>query len=172
MATHLTQKQIVDIITAYTVQLESAQAIATRYNRTRQSVYKLLKSHNIDPNDYAQLTVSCTACGAQIQRPRCHVRDRKHLFCGSGCHTAYQEAMNNGSYDQNRRGQRVARSVVSRYHQLQPGEIIHHIDGNTLNNHPTNLAVYANQGDHIRIHNWGPKGVEVPTVWTGSELNQ
>jgi hypothetical protein len=34
---------------------------------------------------------------------------------------------------------------------LLPGEIVHHIDGNYLNNDPDNLAVMT-QSDHIKIH--------------------
>lgn len=34
---------------------------------------------------------------------------------------------------------------------LMKGEIVHHIDGNKLNNHPDNLLI-MNQGDHIRLH--------------------
>ena len=34
---------------------------------------------------------------------------------------------------------------------LQPGEIIHHIDGNKQNNHPGNLLL-TNRSEHIRIH--------------------
>lgn len=34
---------------------------------------------------------------------------------------------------------------------LQPGEIVHHIDGNKKNNDPNNLAVMT-QSEHVRIH--------------------
>lgn len=34
---------------------------------------------------------------------------------------------------------------------LSPGEVVHHIDGNHLNNDPDNLDVMT-QADHIRIH--------------------
>lgn len=34
---------------------------------------------------------------------------------------------------------------------LLPGEIVHHIDGDKLNNHPDNLEVMT-QAEHIRIH--------------------
>lgn len=34
---------------------------------------------------------------------------------------------------------------------LQPGEVVHHIDGNKRNNHPGNLQVMT-QSEHARIH--------------------
>lgn len=35
---------------------------------------------------------------------------------------------------------------------LLRGEIVHHIDGNRLNNDPDNLAVLRNQSEHVRAH--------------------
>ena len=40
---------------------------------------------------------------------------------------------------------------------LNPGETVHHIDGNKLNNSPDNLMVFATNGDHTSFHN----GVEI-----------
>lgn len=34
---------------------------------------------------------------------------------------------------------------------LHPGEIVHHLDGDKLNNHPDNLVVMS-QADHVRLH--------------------
>ena len=33
---------------------------------------------------------------------------------------------------------------------LKPGEVVHHKDGNPLNNSPNNLKVYRNQSDHMK----------------------
>ena len=34
--------------------------------------------------------------------------------------------------------------------KLRSGEVVHHIDGNLLNNSPNNLKVYKNQSQHMR----------------------
>ena len=34
--------------------------------------------------------------------------------------------------------------------KLEPGEVVHHKDGNPLNNSPGNLKVYPNQGIHMK----------------------
>ena len=168
MTVKLNKNQIVDVINAYTLDLESAQSIADRYHRTRQGIYKLLRSNGIAPTDYGKLAVSCTACGGGLTRYRSHVKHRKHLFCNHDCYIAYIEAMQGGSYNQNRQGQRVGRSVVSACFDIQPGQIVHHEDRNTMNNHPKNLRVFQNQGDHIRHHRWASDGIEVKPVWDGS----
>ena len=33
---------------------------------------------------------------------------------------------------------------------LEPGEVVHHINGDKRDNRPENLKVYANQADHMR----------------------
>ena len=35
---------------------------------------------------------------------------------------------------------------------LQPGEIVHHIDGNKLNNSRENLMVMPSQSEHAKLH--------------------
>jgi hypothetical protein len=34
--------------------------------------------------------------------------------------------------------------------KLRTGEVVHHIDGNPLNNSPNNLKVYPNQSTHMK----------------------
>ena len=45
---------------------------------------------------------------------------------------------------------RVAESILNR--PLQKGEVVHHVDGNKLNNSPQNLLVLPSQAEHARIH--------------------
>ncbi len=44
----------------------------------------------------------------------------------------------------------IATNTIGR--PLAPGEVVHHIDGNKLNNHPTNLQVLPDRGAHRRLH--------------------
>jgi HNH endonuclease len=44
----------------------------------------------------------------------------------------------------------VAEEAIGR--PLQPGEVVHHIDGNKKNNDPSNLAVLPSQKEHARLH--------------------
>lgn len=47
----------------------------------------------------------------------------------------------------------VAEAKLGR--RLQPGEVVHHIDGDKRNYNPDNLEVLKNQSDHARAHNIG-----------------
>ena len=38
---------------------------------------------------------------------------------------------------------------------LKPGECVHHVDEDKLNNDPTNLMVFRTNGDHARFHGGG-----------------
>lgn len=44
----------------------------------------------------------------------------------------------------------VAEAVLGR--KLKRGEVVHHIDGNRLNNRPENLLVLPNQAEHAKLH--------------------
>ena len=44
----------------------------------------------------------------------------------------------------------VAEQKIGR--PLKPGEVVHHIDGNTRNNSPDNLEVLPSQAEHARRH--------------------
>jgi len=168
----LTPRIEVDIITAYKVDLVTVKELAKRYGVTRQGIYKALKRNNIDTSDNAngKIVVSCTCCGASVRKNRSHIRKRKHIFCNMECYYAYIEGLQQGEYNQSRQGQRVARAVISQYFTLKPGNIVHHEDRNNKNNHPSNLKVFANQGDHIRYHRWAKDGIEIKPLWDGSTL--
>jgi hypothetical protein len=46
----------------------------------------------------------------------------------------------------------VAEKILGR--KLKRGEIVHHIDGNKSNNHPSNLEVMT-QSEHCKAHDFG-----------------
>lgn len=56
----------------------------------------------------------------------------------------------------------VMEATLGRY--LLPDEVVHHLDGNTSNNEPSNLEVFPTNGEHLRetlkgqCPNWTPEG--------------
>ena len=159
---------LVNIIEEYSIKRTPISKLAEQYGVTRHAVYKRLKEAGVDTSKATngRIELSCTFCGKAFKRPRSYVRKIKRTFCSKDCYFAYIEDQQPGSYKPNRSGQRIARAVVSRYFELKPGHIVHHIDRNTRNNSPTNLMVFANSGDHIRYHRWGAEA-EVQPLWSG-----
>ena len=44
----------------------------------------------------------------------------------------------------------VMEEVLGRF--LDPSEIVHHLDGDRLNNSPANLALVESNGAHVKVH--------------------
>ena len=161
----LSKKEQVDIVQAFTVDLTPAIELALKYGITRQGIYKVLKRHGVNPNDFGTMKVSCSACHKEIIRPRCKIRTQKDHLCSHECYSAFLSA--GWPYHEFRHGGRIARTKVSEYFDLQPDHIVHHKDRNQRNNILSNLLVFANQGDHLRHH----RGFEVRPLWDGAEVN-
>jgi len=165
MTQHLTKLQEVDIVDSYTVSLISMENIARKYNRSRQSIWKVLKRHGIDTTSAGLLDVSCYSCSKEFKKHRYRIRKQLHVFCSYECYYAFLQAGRGGVYAESRQGQRLGRYVVSQYFDLLPGNIVHHEDRNTCNNLPHNLKVFRNQGDHVRYH----RGFDIKPIWDGNE---
>jgi len=164
----LTDQEKVDIVNAFINELEPMINLAKKYNVTRQSIYKLIKSAGIDTsNGAANLLVSCSCCGKEIIRNRARVRKSKHLFCSEDCYFAWLKHGNGNPLIIHRQSARIARDIVEKYFALRPGNIVHHEDRNQFHNSITNLRVFTNQGDHVRYH----RGFIVPILWDGSDQN-
>jgi len=165
MTRRLTEREQVDIIHAYTVDLEPMISIASRYERTRQAIYKVLKKAKVDTTKH-KILVSCDCCQEEIFRHKCVVRNRTHIFCSRGCFSAWLEASQQGVSVTWRQGQRIARKKVGEAFDLSEGHVVHHQDRNHYNNRLDNLRVFRNSGDHSRFHRLGSDYVQ--PIWDGS----
>jgi endogenous inhibitor of DNA gyrase (YacG/DUF329 family) len=139
-----------DIIDAYTVDLWPMGEIAEVLHVSRSAVWKILKKHGVDTSKH-KITVSCTTCGANIDRTRKRVRKQTNHFCSQDCYSAFLGA-GKSSYASGGNSSRIARAIVSQWFDLKPEHVVHHEDCNRFNNLKSNLRVFANQGDHIRYH--------------------
>lgn len=97
-------------------------------------------------------TLACTACGDTFYRRYGEQGATIRPFCSLKCY--------NGHRRQSARvyvktGRRHTHRVVAEQAlglPLSSAEVVHHIDGNRMNNAPSNLAVMPSQSDHARCH--------------------
>ena len=160
----LTKNDKVYIIIAYQ-ELTPMIELATKFNISRQAVYKILKKAGIDTAKH-KIPVSCTTCGKELTRNKFQIRKQKNHFCNQECYTAFLQAGNGFPYIQNRQGQRIARSLVSKHFDLRDSYVVHHENRNCLDNKLKNLKVFATQGDHIRYH----RGFDVTPLWDSFQI--
>lgn len=123
----------------------------------------------------------CQSCGAMFAPSRAH-GDAK--YCSHSCvwkatrgpefnrYAARKGREKNGATQRGRGAGRTYRKFLGRHEHrvvaerklgrpLVAGEVVHHIDGDILNNDPANLAVMT-QAEHMREHGIGIPGV---TPW-------
>ena len=160
---HIDKESYQDIIDMFEKDLMPVIEIAEICHVTRQAIYRVLRKCGVDTTK-RQYPVSCNVCGKEFTLTKGRLRRQKHVFCSRECYFAFLKAGNGYPYIQNRHGQRIARSVVSKYFTLGTNHIVHHENRNTLDNRVKNLKVFRNQGDHVRHH----RGFDIEPAWDGS----
>lgn len=128
------------------------------------AVHKRLARAGITREQGTWVTVKCDMCGKDFRKHRAYWRRSIEHYCNRECQAA---SMESPGYKPWRQGQRLARAIVAQYRRLEPGEIVHHKDGDDRNNDRSNLAVYASNSDHIKAHH-GKSRVE--PIWDGASV--
>ena len=119
-------------------------------------------------------TLVCAMCDKEFYR-RYGEQDRevrKNQFCSKECYSAWRYE-NRGPKTYLKTGHEhthrvVAKAVLGR--DLTKDEVVHHIDGNCSNNHPSNLAVFPSQSEHTRCH-FGKVGDDFVEKYKLTELS-
>ena len=158
----LTESEKNEIVRLYVDELAPMIKLAEKYGKTRQGIWKILKVRYVDTTK-RQLKVECKWCEKVFDRTKGRIRSQKYHFCSIDCYYSYMHDIGI-NYKPNRHGQRISRIKVSKYFELLPGMVVHHEDGDNMNNQIENLKVFANQGDHVRYHR---DCGDIEPIWDG-----
>lgn len=147
-------------IELYTIQHLTMAEIGKIFGVTRSAISRTLERAGINTTLGERVNVRCDFCGRNYSLTRKKWKTWKHHFCREKC---YFNMLARHDSKLNWRGTGLARQLVARYFLLMPEHIVHHVDGDDLNNTLSNLWVFRNQRDHLRFHG----GFKVKPLWRG-----
>ena len=150
------------VVALYTQDHLTLREIAGKVGMTHAGVWKRLRAAGIEREAGTWVKGLCSFCGERTRHQRSVWRRGEKHYCRAACYYADLESH---GYKPWRHGQRLARAIVSQYFQIPEGAIVHHKDGDNRNNDKANLAVYAGNGDHVRVHRTGKP---VVALWDGA----
>lgn len=151
-----------DLVVLYTEKHLTMREIGRVVGMSGPGVMKRLHKAGITGQDGERVIRSCGYCGVEVNRPRSTGLRKNQVYC---CAEHYYAARENPQFREWRQGSRLARALVAQHYPLSPIEIVHHKDGDQRHNDLANLAVYANQADHIAVHH----GRMIDPIWDGEK---
>lgn len=121
---------------------------------TAKAIYKVCRKHGIK----CQRTGPRSGAGHPEWQGGRHINKSGYIEIYCPDHPSVveknkkREAKSNGKYYRKEKyvleHRLVMEKKIGRY--LLPEEVVHHIDGNTQNNDPSNLGLFANNAEHLR----------------------
>ena len=152
-----------DVVDMYTIAHLTMRQIAAKVGLSQQVIWYRLKRAGVTAAQGEWVARRCAYCQEMVRVTRGRARAHKWVFCGQEHYYAF---LKRSGYQEWRHGGRLARAVVAQHFDLQPGEIVHHKDGNQRNNDRANLVVFASNSDHMAHH----RGRKVQPLWDGATL--
>lgn len=124
--------------------------IGELYGKPRQTIFYWIKKFGIDTSTAERFNIKCDNCRSDFSITRKKWKISNKHFCCMSCRIDY---LRSEEYAQSRTSQRIARAVIEESGRtLKPGEVVHHIDDNNMNNDLSNLVVFKSNADHMKHH--------------------
>jgi len=163
--THLTKKEIDEIVQAYDKDLVRMQDLAKKYSRTRMGIYKVIKKSGVNIENRIlkkreSLKRYCSNCKKIFYCSEYRVKCSKYIYCSQQCYYEHLDRRQSGKYVDSKKGRQIARKLVAKFYNLQKTDIVHHRDRNNLNNNIENLMVFRSHSEHLKFHRIGEESVE------------
>lgn len=102
------------------------------------------KQFEVKRKDRYETQITCSARCRNTHTSRKTAAKRSKTLRGKGDGKAYKKHMGRHKH------RVVMEKILDR--PLRPGEVVHHKDGNHLNNSPDNLVLLKSQAEHARVH--------------------
>ena len=123
--------------------------VAAKVGVTRQRIWQICKEHGIQI--HRPIIKICMNCDNEFTTTRSVARYAAH-YCSKLCYFSHKADISD--YQPSKQGQRAGRRVIEKWlgEPLPAGCIVHHEDGNCMNNKLWNLYVFRSHADHIMYH--------------------
>jgi hypothetical protein len=115
-----------------------------------------------------KVSATCRQCGKVFVTYAAWVRKGGGKYCSPGCHHLSMEVNNprarkdgyvmvkNPEHHRANKWGFVYQHIIAAENKigrlLKDDEVVHHINGNPSDNHPDNIFIFSNRGDHARHH--------------------
>ena len=131
-------------------------------NKNRER--KFIVGHNASTKDKnSKVKAKCLTCGKEFEF---YPSKTKGKFCSKKCQYNYDYKgcywLGKNGYMYYQKGRKYKVLVHRQVINAKKGQIVHHKDGNKLNNNINNLEILSSQSEHIKKHNpilarWHPQ---------------
>lgn len=147
--------------TLYISHLLPVNEIARRIDRTRARVWQLLKEYNLHDKNRKQVVSICAYCGQQFNIVQSKANKGFKRYCCAEHYHEHRRVV--GGHKENRHGRRIARKKIKDWlgFPLPPSCVVHHEDGDCLNNDLNNIYVFPSHAEHLKYHHAKRHGTAV-----------